>query len=619
METIDRHLLTFLINAVWQIPVAAGVAAAACRLMRNAPARYRHAVCVAGLVAAAMLPIAGVRRSAPERATFAVPQQLEVAANGVPGAATLPSEPLPARSVPVSRTAANAAAWVFGLFVAFRLGSLARAGWKTIRICRDASPNAQACPVWERCLRAFGLRRAELRWSRRIAGPVTAGQIVILPESMAEQPEEILTTAMAHETAHVARRDFASNLLCELIALPISFHPATAWLKREIGRTRELACDELVTARLLAPDVYARSIVSIAASISGLPRAGYTLGVLDGDILEERIRRLMDRPVANLRRARLMLAAGLATLAVCVAIASGLAIPARAQSPAQQEMRAAAEAYNGGRFDEAINRFEKAVALDPSDLNARLFLGNTYLRQRLGEKAGEQYREVLKRDPENTTAAFAIVTLNGAKRRDESRALMMAVVKADPKNKDAYYSLGVLAWANAYPVVTRSNGPGVHIPQQIADPAQRAKVRAETLPSIEEGFRMLQIALAIDPEWSAPMTYLNLLARLKAAIVDDLAESAKLIAQADEWAGKAIQARRTRPAQDKAADRIDVDGPAPTPIPSVLPPPPPPPPPPPARREGQDAPPPPPPPPPAPQKGQEAPPPPPPPPPRSGK
>ena len=38
METISRFQLTFLLNSLWQIPLAAAVAALACRLMRNGPA-----------------------------------------------------------------------------------------------------------------------------------------------------------------------------------------------------------------------------------------------------------------------------------------------------------------------------------------------------------------------------------------------------------------------------------------------------------------------------------------------------------------------------------------------------------------------------------------------------
>jgi beta-lactamase regulating signal transducer with metallopeptidase domain len=605
MATIDRFLLTFLINALWQIPVAAAIAAVACRLMRHAPARYRHAVCVAALVAAVVLPVAGVRRSAPQRQTFTVTQRLEAPAAGIPAASPPTPRDSATRSMPVPRTAANLAAWGFGLFLAFRLAGLARAGWKTFRICRDAVPNTRACPAWNRCRRTFGLDRVKLRWSSKVAGPVTAGDIIILPAAMADQPAEILTTALAHEAAHIARRDFSIGVACELLAMPVSFHPAIAWLKREIARTREVACDELATSRMVAPEVYARSILRIAATIVGGARPGYTLGVLDGDILEERVRRLMVRPVTNLKRARLILAAGLAALAVCVAVGSGLAIPAWAQSPAQQEMRAAAEAHNSGRFNEAVSRFEKAVALEPANLNARLFLGNTYLQHKQPDKAGEQYREVLRRDPKNATAVFAIVSLNGAKRRDESRELLLNVVKDDPKNKEAYYSLGVLAWANAFPIIVKANGgAGPEMYRQIEDPAARSRARTEALPSIEEGFRTLQIALALDPGWSDPMAYLNLVARLKAAVVDSPAESTALIAQADDWVARALQAKKARPEQNTAASRIDVEGPAPAPIPQVLPPPPPPPPPPPARKGGgrNQAPPPPPPPPPPPRQ-----------------
>ena len=62
METISRSLLTFLLNSLWQIPLAAAVAALACRLMRNGPASHRHAVWVAALAAAILLPLASMRQ-----------------------------------------------------------------------------------------------------------------------------------------------------------------------------------------------------------------------------------------------------------------------------------------------------------------------------------------------------------------------------------------------------------------------------------------------------------------------------------------------------------------------------------------------------------------------------
>jgi hypothetical protein len=91
--------------------------------------------------------------------------------------------------------------------------------------------------------------------------------------------------------AHVARRDYLSNLICELAALPISFHPLTYMIKRQIARSRELACDELVSKHLLPPKVYARSLVW-AADVSSQPSSALVLSMFDGKSLEERVMRL---------------------------------------------------------------------------------------------------------------------------------------------------------------------------------------------------------------------------------------------------------------------------------------------------------------------------------------
>jgi beta-lactamase regulating signal transducer with metallopeptidase domain len=302
METINRLALTFLVNALWQIPLVAIAVAAAGRLMSGSPARYRHAVCVAGLIAAVALPLSSLRWPAPGRAVTLVPHTIAAQPQAATVSTSSAESPAP-RSVPVPRTAASIGLCVLALFILYRLACLCRAAVETVRLCRTAALNTRACAVWERCREAFGISSAELRWSAAVTGPVTAGRTILLPESMADAPEEILWTAIGHESAHIARHDFAANLACELVALPVSFHPATAWLRREIARTRELACDELVTERLVEPDAYARAIVSIAAASSGFARPEYTLGVLDGDILEERVRRLMARGAADLKRA----------------------------------------------------------------------------------------------------------------------------------------------------------------------------------------------------------------------------------------------------------------------------------------------------------------------------
>src|SRR5262245_19518125 len=235
-----------------------------------------------------------------------------------------------------------------------------------------------------------------------------------------------------------------------------------------------MACDELVTARLLDAGVYARSIAAIAGAVGPI-RAAITPGIFDGDVLEERIRRLIERRCGDLRRARAALAGGFVAFAVCVALASGLALSALAQSAAQPEMLLGVDAYNRGDYAGAAQHFEKGVAADPANARARLFLANAYWRQFLAEnkfssdekavaplliKAREQYQAILARDPTNVKATFGMVAMNGPSRLAESREMVLKAIESDPGRADAYYTLGVLDWQLAWNLIGAAKSPG---------------------------------------------------------------------------------------------------------------------------------------------------------------
>src|ERR1017187_6169269 len=125
METISRYLLTFLLNSLWQIPLAAGVAALACRMLRRGPASHRHAVWVAALVAAVLLPVASVRTPQPTPGPrFAA--SLADGATGNAAAGLLHQAPAPtpapaSRTVSLAKTTATILLGAYLLFVRFRL------------------------------------------------------------------------------------------------------------------------------------------------------------------------------------------------------------------------------------------------------------------------------------------------------------------------------------------------------------------------------------------------------------------------------------------------------------------------------------------------------------------
>jgi len=610
METMNRELLTFLANSLWEVPLMAGAACLVSLAMRGSPARHRHAMWIVAMFASLALPLASVDWG---RRDMKIPHL-------VPGAPVITSEAVsgnepiggarraqtrrqPIAALEFGRATALFVAGGYALLLSLLFLRLIFQCLRTARIGRRSEAIELSALVRAVCRRAeiaFGLPNIDVRVSAEIPGPVMAGKTVILPASLAaETSEAVLITAIGHEMAHIARQDFALNLFCEFMWLPLAFHPAALILRRGVARTRELATDEAVICGLVDADVYAESIVAIASEMSGLPRPGFTLGVFDGDILEERVENLIRRPVASIRRARLVLASGLAGLAFCVVVASGLAVSAHAQSAAVPEISLGVDAYNNHDYTAAQTHFQTATDVDPNNVNARLFLVTALLHTiREGMKGPinfgaanvydpviRQYDEVLARDPLNRTAIFGLATLGGTRRSQQAHDLLMKLIVSDPNNKDAYYAAAVADWSMVFnPVQVALKEAGfARNTTQVPDAAVRQQLRDKYLPAIEEGYKLLQVAMKLDPEWADPMAYMNLLYRVNAAIVDSPQEFSDFTGKGDSMVESALATQRTHSRAQAQEAPLSVDA-APSrtmlgPFLMQAPPPPPPPPP----------------------------------------
>jgi beta-lactamase regulating signal transducer with metallopeptidase domain len=309
MLRTSEFILNFVLNSWWQIVAIAGIALVASRLLKNGPARYRHALWIFTLAVSLFVPLL--------TATHYIPGWISRAQ-----ITTVPSAVAPGRADSVGSTVdasvdhigtrrttttiTTTSRSVLFLTLAYTLVILARAirlarFWqRKERLRRSATrtglpPEVEAAAA--RCRNLLGIREVAVTRSSRARVPYTIGArhpLIVLPDAYCSTTDETkLLSVIGHEMAHVARRDFLTNLLCELIALPISFHPVTHLLKRELDRTRELACDELVTRRVLAPRVYARSLLWAADVSRQYSSQAFMLSIFDGRILEERIVRLM--------------------------------------------------------------------------------------------------------------------------------------------------------------------------------------------------------------------------------------------------------------------------------------------------------------------------------------
>jgi TonB family protein len=117
-------------------------------------------------------------------------------------------------------------------------------------------------------------------------------------ERLGPDYQEDIPAALAHECAHIVRRDYAKNLFYEFVTAVVEYHPACWVMRRRIAETRELVCDEMAAAAVGDRPEYAASLLRLATAMAAAPmRASQAIGVFDGNTLEERIMRLtMDLP-----------------------------------------------------------------------------------------------------------------------------------------------------------------------------------------------------------------------------------------------------------------------------------------------------------------------------------
>jgi beta-lactamase regulating signal transducer with metallopeptidase domain len=206
-------------------------------------------------------------------------------------------------------------------------------GWQSIKATLDRSSEPQMPPTMralvDRCYSLLGMKPLPMLLSPEGKGPATMGihnPVLVLPEWFFSQAsEDELSSVLGHELAHIRRHDFLLNLVYELLILPISFHPIATLIKARIDQTRELACDEIASECLPTRTQYARSLLSIARSMTANQRPailGYALGLFDTNILEDRIVNLLER--ANRVRKTRAQALVLATLTLLTVTCLGV-------------------------------------------------------------------------------------------------------------------------------------------------------------------------------------------------------------------------------------------------------------------------------------------------------
>ena len=330
METANEFVLNFLVNSTWQIAAITALAGLGAYCLRDGSAHYRHVVWIAALVLCLVAPALTAIDAWPSlpasAGSYAMPVSITTDnthytdnTDSADDDTLVDHTRRRTSQVVVSATPRNmqliAAAYVvFLALCAVRFGRL----WITKERLRRSVSFEGLTPSMDvalkRCMTVFGVEGVRLARSPTARVPYTLGTtrpLIVLPDSFCtDVDQETLLSVIGHEMAHVWRKDFLTKLVCELVSLPISFHPVTFLIKRQIERERELACDELVTRQVLRPESYARSLLR-AADLSILPvRSSIMLSVFDGRMLEQRIRQLTRKKLSLNKWSGRMITAG---------------------------------------------------------------------------------------------------------------------------------------------------------------------------------------------------------------------------------------------------------------------------------------------------------------------
>jgi tetratricopeptide (TPR) repeat protein len=99
-------------------------------------------------------------------------------------------------------------------------------------------------------------------------------------------------------------------------------------------------------------------------------------------------------------------------------------------------------AFSAGRYNEAIESFQKAIAADPKETGARVNLAAALGQLKKYNEAIAQLEDVIKLEPDNVTAHFNLGTLYGHLNNiKKSIAHLQVVVKMSPKDARAHLAL----------------------------------------------------------------------------------------------------------------------------------------------------------------------------------
>ena len=250
---------------------------------------------------------------------------------------------------------------------------------------------------------------------------------------------------------------------------------------------------------------------------------------------------------------------------------------------ARDQLNKGVTAYKNAKYEEAIDHFQQAVALDPSLINAKMYLATAFAQQyipgadtpennKMAEQAIEQYRRVLEMNPArdqkvNSAKGIAYLYLN-MKKFDDAKKYYRMAADIDPNDPEPYYSVGVIDWTASYQPRMEERAKLGLKPDENLNPKNKdqkkvcEELKVRNMPAIQEGIDSLNKAIQLRSDYDDAMAYMNLMYRERADVeCDDLNARQQDLKTADHWVDQTLSTKKAKAEKQPGQQGITMDQP----------------------------------------------------------
>jgi tetratricopeptide (TPR) repeat protein len=206
-------------------------------------------------------------------------------------------------------------------------------------------------------------------------------------------------------------------------------------------------------------------------------------------------------------------------------------------------------AFKAGNYSQAADHFKRAIVPGTDTPDNKKF----------ADAAMKEFQTVLASNPDDQNKLLATQSIANLyyQQKDFANASVWEkkVIQLDPKNKEAYYTLGVIAWTDFIaPDREARNKMGMK-PEDVGplkDPKVKEELKAKFWQPLTDGIEDEKKALQIDPEYENAMSYMNLLIRYRADLDDTKEQCLADWKTADTWMQKALDTQKLKAKRKEA-------------------------------------------------------------------